>query len=75
MEELEIVKTFMARTSSCFKSVCLFYFADDPCASGPCLNGGTCVINQSSDSFSNFFHCSCAGNFTGEFCSDFKSGK
>ena len=65
----------MALFPSCFQSMCFLYFADDPCASGPCLNGGTCLIDQSSDSSSNFFHCACAVNFNGEFCSDFKSGK
>lgn len=76
MEVLEIVKTFMPTFPSCFKSMCLFYFADDdPCTSGLCLNGGTCVIDQLSDSSSNLFHCACAVNFAGELCSDFKSGK
>ena len=56
--------------------MCLFNFADDPCASGPCLNGGTCVTDQSSEINSNLFHCVCAVNFPGKFCSsDLKSGK
>lgn len=54
------------------------YFADDPCDSGPCHNGGTCTIYNPDDrrsSKSNLFHCVCAVNFTGVFCTSFISGK
>lgn len=36
----------------------------DPCASGPCLNGGTCSSAQDSTSY----HCTCSPAFTGRDC-------
>uniref|UniRef100_A0A8C9AC19 Serine protease HGFAC n=1 Tax=Prolemur simus TaxID=1328070 RepID=A0A8C9AC19_PROSS len=36
----------------------------DPCASNPCLNGGSCSSTQASQSY----HCSCLGAFTGRDC-------
>ncbi|XP_025241962.1 hepatocyte growth factor activator isoform X1 [Theropithecus gelada] len=36
----------------------------DPCASGPCLNGGSCSNTQDSQSY----HCSCPRAFTGKDC-------
>ncbi|KAM6150829.1 hepatocyte growth factor activator [Erethizon dorsatum] len=38
--------------------------APDPCASGPCLNGGTCSSTQDSTSH----HCTCSPAFTGRDC-------
>ena len=76
---LEVFATLMKKTlmqtfpSSFKKCVC---FAVDPCDSSPCLQGRTCIIDQSSYSSCNLtFHCACAVNFTGKFCSEFKSGK
>uniref|UniRef100_A0A2I3G6U5 Hepatocyte growth factor activator serine protease n=1 Tax=Nomascus leucogenys TaxID=61853 RepID=A0A2I3G6U5_NOMLE len=36
----------------------------DPCASGPCLNGGSCSNTQDPQSY----HCSCPRAFTGKDC-------
>ena len=40
--------------------------ADDPCASGPCKNGGTC----SSVSNNEDFTCQCTANWSGKTCTD-----
>lgn len=34
----------------------------DPCARGPCVNGGTCLINSTS----NDYFCACLEGFTGK---------
>jgi len=42
-----------------------FFFqkiARNPCASNPCENGGTCIVNGDS------FTCQCGGDFTGPRC-------
>ncbi|XP_059962587.1 hepatocyte growth factor activator isoform X1 [Mesoplodon densirostris] len=36
----------------------------DPCASGPCLNGGSCSSTQDPESY----HCTCPVAFTGKDC-------
>ncbi|XP_007172366.2 hepatocyte growth factor activator isoform X1 [Balaenoptera acutorostrata] len=38
--------------------------APDPCASGPCLNGGSCSSTQDPESY----HCACPVAFTGKDC-------
>uniref|UniRef100_A0A8D0DMD4 Crumbs cell polarity complex component 2 n=1 Tax=Salvator merianae TaxID=96440 RepID=A0A8D0DMD4_SALMN len=38
--------------------------SDDTCKSGPCLNGGHCVVTW------NDFSCSCPANFTGKHCDE-----
>ncbi|XP_054438187.1 hepatocyte growth factor activator isoform X3 [Pteronotus mesoamericanus] len=38
--------------------------APDPCASSPCLNGGSCTNTQDAGSY----HCTCPGAFTGKDC-------
>ncbi|XP_068399615.1 hepatocyte growth factor activator isoform X1 [Eschrichtius robustus] len=38
--------------------------APDPCASGPCLNGGSCSSTQDPESY----HCTCPVAFTGKDC-------
>ncbi|XP_043761993.1 hepatocyte growth factor activator isoform X2 [Cervus elaphus] len=36
----------------------------DPCASGPCLHGGSCASTQDPESY----HCTCPAAFTGQDC-------
>ncbi|OWK13534.1 hypothetical protein Celaphus_00017297 [Cervus elaphus hippelaphus] len=36
----------------------------DPCASGPCLHGGSCASTQGPESY----HCTCPAAFTGQDC-------
>ena len=38
----------------------------DPCASGPCLNGGVCNVTV------NGFECTCRADFTGDRCENGK---
>lgn len=45
-------------------SSCLYLAVLDPCASGPCLNGGTCSSTQDHVSY----HCACPLAFTGKDC-------
>ena len=43
---------------------CVCPAAPDPCASGPCLNGGSCSSTQDPESY----HCACPVAFTGKDC-------
>lgn len=40
----------------------------DICSENPCLNGGTCVRNGSSDPNVHRYECKCSPGFAGEFC-------
>lgn len=43
---------------------CMYPAVLDPCASGPCLNGGTCSSTHNHVSY----HCTCPLAFTGKDC-------
>lgn len=44
--------------------LCVYPAVLDPCASGPCLNGGTCSSTHDHVSY----HCACSLAFTGKDC-------
>src|SRR4051812_37112565 len=50
------------RTSFAVKGIIKYFVELNPCASLPCLNGGTCVNNESC------FTCLCTMGFTGRLC-------
>lgn len=49
---------------------CVCPAALDPCASGPCLNGGSCSSTQDPESY----HCTCPMAFTGKDCGTGEQG-
>ncbi|XP_067650124.1 uncharacterized protein [Haliotis asinina] len=53
--EIYYLKTSHRRSGFCFVN-------NDPCASNPCANGGTCESNGSS------YNCTCTSGFTGRNC-------